>query len=156
MLQDFSSDKTLQSLREATRIGQEYERVLQKIHDTALLEDAKNRKRETLEREKANALMVKGKTSIFSRLASIFHVGRYYEAMQLAKAKEEELARVTEECIQLAKQKEKLKACKEVMGREQEAKNMPECIREEQGRVVITDKKNRIRGLRLSKRYHYS
>lgn len=141
MLQDFSSDKTLQSLREAERIKQEYEKVLQKLHETASLGYAKNMRRATLEREMSQALIVKRTTSIFSRLASIFHVGEYYEAMQLAKAKEEELARVTEEWAQLAEEEGKLKACEEVIGREKNERSIPECIREEQGRVVITDKK---------------
>ncbi len=140
MLQDFSSDNILQGLREAERIKQEYNKVVDKLHETERLRNEKYRRKATLEREMTQALIVKKTTSIFSKLASIFRVGEYYEAMQLVKAKEEELARITTECEQIAEEEGKLEVCEEVLAREKEAVSMPEYIREEQGRILITDK----------------
>ena len=150
MLQDFNSNKMLEDLRESTRINQEHEKILQRLEETIELLSAKQKQKATLEREKANALVTTEKASIFSRIASVFHRGKYYETMQLIKAKEEELERITAECIQLAEQEEKLSACKVTMGKEKGKIKTPECIKEEQGRLVITSGKTGLGSYSLS------
>ena len=141
MLQDFNSNKMLEDVRESTRINQEYEKISQRLEETRELVSAKQKQKATLEREKANALVTTEKASIFSRIASVFHRGKYYETMQLIKAKEEELERITAECAQLAEQEKKLNVCEVMMGKEKGKIKTPECIREEQGSLVITSGK---------------
>ena len=151
MLQDFSIDKTLQDLREYSRILQECQSLLEESRQTSVSSIAKKIRRETLEKEKQNKLMVREKYGIFSRIANIFgeiasafHIGKYYEAKQLSISKQQELERVIEECEQLAQKEAELERRIAEIVSQKDAKSMPECMREEQGRVVITDKKTEL------------
>lgn len=139
MLQDFNRKKTLEELRESRRLAQEYKNVSEKLERKYGSVDYGKAKIERLEEEKAKALVVQQKIGILSKLASFFHKGKYYEVNQQIETYEKELSTGKKEWENLNEEKEKLEESKKELGAKKEAKKMPECLREVNGTLVITD-----------------
>lgn len=139
MLQDFNGKETLEKLRESKRLAQEYKSVSEKLERNYVSIDYRKAKMERLEGEKAKALVVQQKIGIFSKLASLFHKGKYYEVKQQIEAYQKELSTSQKEWEKLKEEKRKLEESKKEFSAKKETKKMPECLKEVSGTLVITE-----------------
>lgn len=148
MLQDFNSSRVLEEYRESERVKDELERTIEELKKIYQSLQVKTSTREGLEGQRQKALVTRYRIGLLSRIASIFHRGKYYEETQGIKATEVSLKRLTKECEQLEVRKEELSAKTEKLEAKEKASSMPECISERDGRLAITDEAA-IRGIRF-------
>ena len=148
MLQDFNSSRVLEEYRESERVKDELERTIEELKKIYQSLQVKTSTREGLEGQRQKALVTRYRIGLLSRIASIFHRGKYYEETQWIKATEVSLKRLTKECEQLEVRKEELSAKTEKLEAKEKASSMPECISERDGRLAITDEAA-IRGIRF-------
>lgn len=138
MLQEFRKEEILRKLKELARREEELKKIEMELKDAIKLSDENIDKRASIEGKKEYALTVKGKTSIFSKLASLLlHRGKYHEINQQINMNLEELKFLEEE------QKKIDARITELEQRQAELKKentvLPECVQEYNGTVVITE-----------------
>lgn len=148
MLQDFDSSKVLDDYRESKRIKDELKRVIEESKKTSVSLYSKRSQKEGVEGQRQKALVTRHKIGLLSRIASIFHRGKYYGETQGIKAAEASLKRLAKECEQLEAHEMELSAKEKELRSKEETSKMPECIEERDGRMAITDEAI-IRGTRF-------
>ena len=94
MLQDFSIKRNVQDIKRRDEIEHETRKLMGELRNLKGLQMGNNNNRQKYEEEKSKALVVKQETSIFSRIASLFHRGEYYNATQQIKIREEQMKKL--------------------------------------------------------------
>lgn len=142
MLSDFDSKKILEELNEINRAKEERKSIEEQLEAIKGKRENLEKEKDQFEHEKNLALVETKKSNIFSRIASIFHRGKYYMMKQRIETRENSI-RNTENRIQELDEKEReLIAKKNNLQGIIDSKQLPGCISEEFGRVVITEKIN--------------
>ncbi|MCI9177991.1 MAG: hypothetical protein HFJ28_05460 [Clostridia bacterium] len=140
MLQDFRTKDTVDEIIQAKTLEQEYNKIveqLQKIHTSIY---AKKATMANLKQEQSMALVIKKKSSILSRIASLFRRGKYHQINEQMKQKEKKLKEIEEECKDLESRAEDLEASKQELSAKKEKTEVPGCMQEQDGMLIITDR----------------
>ncbi len=141
MLQDFSVKRAVADIQSRKALEQEIQRLLKKAPS---IEGDLNFKKDLIkiyEEESSKALVVKQKAGIFSRIASLFRRGNYFNASRQIAEKEQQLKDLQSE---VAKLEGKQAALSESLNKKNQelsqTPEMPGCMQEVDGELVITDK----------------
>ncbi len=138
MLQDFSSKNILEDLREYRRALQECEKLKEAIGRAESDLRKKQLQKDTIATQNSSALVLKQKAGILSKIASLFHIGKYYATMKRIEAGDTQLTNLEKEINAIEAELGKLKIGEQALVAQAETKKVPKCVREEDGRVVIT------------------
>lgn len=151
MLQDFSIKRNVQDIKRRDEIEHETRKLMGELRKLRGLQMGNNNNRQKYEEEKSKALVVKQKTSIFSRIASLFHRGEYYNATQQIKIREEQMKKLEEEGKELDEKTKQLEST--IKEKNTELVQLPQsrCMRENNGELVITDGNVGIVGYKVAK-----
>lgn len=142
MLSNFNGKKLLYDFSQISK-AKSYKKIIEdELNKTRVAQMLAKANIDELEEQKSNALVEQRKISIFSRIASIFHVGKYYRMSQSISEREKALKDARNKLQELYENEEELIVKVDSLSNFINAEKLPEYVREEDGRVVITDKTN--------------
>lgn len=142
MLSDFDSKKILEELNKINRAKEEKKAVEEQLDVLERKRDSLKKEKEQFEYEKGMALTEIKKSSIFSRMASIFHRGKYYIAKQRMQTRENSIKNIENGLSELDEKEKELNDRKMNLKETIDGKELPNCVRSELERVVITEHRN--------------
>ena len=139
LLVDFNKNETIENVKETERIKNELRRM--KALKSGEISDkfAKESRISQLKEKQSKSLVVSEKSNIFSKIASLFHRGKYYNANKEIKQTESELKQLEQECNESQKKIEKLEKSMKILYEQGKEKETPEFLQEKDGMLIVTD-----------------
>ena len=138
MLQDFNKKEIVNNLGKLKRIDGEYTNKLNRCKEIWRSISHKEIKAE-YEKQNLNAMMIIQNTNIFSKLLSFFHIGKFYKKNKNIQAQESKIKELDKEISELQQRVTALEADLKTLNSEKESLNIPICLKENNGSLIITD-----------------
>ena len=139
MLQDFNKKEIVNNLGKLKRIDGEYTNKLNRCNEIWSSISYKESIKAKYEEQNSNTMMIIQNTNIFSKLLSFFHIGKFYKENKNIQAQESKIKELDKEISELQQRVTALAADLKTLNSEKESLNIPICLKENNGSLIITD-----------------
>lgn len=140
MLQNFSSKEILEQMSEIEILQEELKNLKEERERIRSLCSKKDGKIWDIENHLSTFLIEKQKVSIFSKIASLFNIGKFYNINKQMKEQEEQLKLLKEEYQQLKQKESELFEREFSLSDRVEERKLASFLKENEGILTITEK----------------